>query len=67
MSDKEDEIIEGLKVVCKCRAVKLRTIRDAIKGGADTLEKVRKKTRANTGCRNTCTPWILELIEKWKS
>ena len=33
-----NEIIKGLQVVCKCKAVRYKTIRDAIKNGANTFQ-----------------------------
>ena len=62
----EKEIIRDIQIVCKCKVIKYRAIRQAIENGADTIEKVRMKTRANTGCGKRCTPKILEMIELHK-
>ncbi len=49
--------------VCHCRKISQRSIERAIVLGAHTLEKVRKRTSANTGC-GACMPEVLELIAK---
>lgn len=49
--------------VCHCRKISQRSIERAIVLGAHTLEKVRKRTSANTGC-GACMPDVLELISK---
>lgn len=42
--------IEGiLSSVCRCRGVSLATVVDAVKNGADTVEKVGDVTGAGTG------------------
>ena len=61
-----NEIKRDIATVCKCKAVRYKTIRKAIEEGADTLVKVRQKTRANTGCGYACTQKILEMIELHK-
>lgn len=58
------DIIRDVSVVCKCRGVKYRTIRIAIENGADTLEAIRQKTGANSGCGQKCTAKIEEMIQK---
>lgn len=41
--------LEGiLSSVCGCKEVSLKTVLDAVKGGADTVEKVGKVTKAGT-------------------
>ncbi|GII65321.1 hypothetical protein Skr01_54060 [Sphaerisporangium krabiense] len=49
-------------IVCVCRHVSEDTIVRAIRAGADTLEKVRVTSGANTGCGG-CAEEIEELIE----
>jgi NAD(P)H-nitrite reductase large subunit len=56
-------IARDMSVVCRCRAVNYKTIRRAIEQGADTIEKIQAKTRANTGCGKSCTEKILVMIE----
>lgn len=64
MTIDENEIIQGLKVICKCKAVRYKTIKAAIVNGAHTLEMIRKKTGANTGCGKQCTAQINAMIKK---
>ncbi len=49
--------------VCHCRKISQRSIERAILLGANTVEKVRKRTSANTGC-GACMPDVLDLINK---
>ena len=43
--------IDKDRIVCRCKKVSEGTIIEAIKNGADTYEKVKKETGANTyGC-----------------
>lgn len=49
--------------VCHCRKISQSSIERAIVLGAHTLEKVRKRTSANTGC-GACMPDVLDLISK---
>jgi len=53
------------KNVCLCKGVPESVIKDAIiNRGADTIEKIREITTANTGC-GTCTPSIEGLLKKY--
>lgn len=61
----QKEMAKNFVVVCKCKAVKYKDIKKAILNGADNLEKVRKKTSANTGCGKKCTEKILEMINEY--
>lgn len=49
--------------ICHCRKISQRTIERAILLGANTIEKVRKRTSANTGC-GACMPDVQQLITK---
>lgn len=49
--------------ICHCRKVAQATIERAIVLGAHNLEKIRKRTSANTGC-GACMPDIEELLTK---
>lgn len=49
--------------ICHCRKISQRAIERAVILGAHTLEKVRKRTSANTGC-GACMPDVQELIAK---
>lgn len=60
----DNDIIRDISIVCKCKAVRYKTIRIAIEEGADTIEKVREKTSANTGCGKRCTDKIHEMIRE---
>ena len=62
----EVQIKRDIAVVCKCKAIRHKTIRLAIEQGAVTLEAVRRKTQANTGCGNDCTEKITEMIEMYR-
>ena len=53
------------KVICHCRQVTDADIEDAVLEGATTLESVKKKTTAGSGC-GTCIGDIEEQIQKTK-
>lgn len=55
-------------VVCLCKKITEETIVDAIKNGADTLDKVKEATGAAAGgCKGgRCAHKIQELIENNK-
>ena len=52
-------------IVCKCKKISEKAIVEAIKNGADTIEKVKTATGAGTGmCGGMrCTPEIEKLIK----
>jgi NAD(P)H-nitrite reductase large subunit len=55
--------IRGLKTVCRCNNVKLRTIERAIRNGACTVTQIALCTTATTGhCGGSCTPDIQQMI-----
>ncbi|MGL4740949.1 MAG: (2Fe-2S)-binding protein [Sarcina sp.] len=57
------ENIANEKIVCRCKKVNAGTIINAIKNGADTLEKIKEKTSANAyGCYG-CTLQVKKLID----
>ncbi|MBQ1275279.1 MAG: (2Fe-2S)-binding protein [Cellulosilyticum sp.] len=64
----EEQIKDKLTKTCPCRQVTRATIKEAIKNGADTLEKVKARTGAMTGgCKGTrCRGRIEDLIEDFK-
>lgn len=64
-----EELLDKLTKVCLCKGIPRSKIKEAIKNGADTLEKVQKATGAGSGsCKGTrCSPKILELISNFKS
>lgn len=63
-----EEIMDKLTKVCLCTGISRKSIKNAIKSGAATIEEVRKATGAGSGpCGGKrCTPKILELLEKSK-
>ena len=65
----EEEIKDKLTKTCVCRQVTRATIKAAIKEGADTLDKVKAKTGAMTGCckGRRCKGSIEDLIEKYSA
>lgn len=63
--ENEEELKEVetlLKNACKCKNVSIDTIVDAVKNGADTVEKVGEVTKAGTGCAR-CKGIISNIIE----
>ena len=60
----EQEIIEGLKTVCKCKGIRKSVFVKLINGGITTVEGLQKATGAGTGsCKGKhCTERIKELI-----
>jgi len=70
VSDDEDAlkqaIIDSYKVVCICNKIRRGVIEKAIRGGARSLEDIRRRTRAGTGpCSpNRCGPVIRAMLAK---
>ncbi len=64
--NREQEIIEGLKVVCKCRNVKKSALLKHIRSGARSLEELKKLTGAGTGtCKGKeCLLKIEEILKE---
>ncbi len=63
--ENEEELkeVEALiKSACKCKNVAIGTIVEAVKNGADTVEKVGEVTKAGTGC-GRCKSIISNIIE----
>jgi NAD(P)H-nitrite reductase large subunit len=55
--------IRGLKTVCRCNNIKVRTIERAIRDGAATLTQIAARTTATTGhCGGSCTPEVQEML-----
>lgn len=52
---------EGVEL-CHCRNIPQKIVERAILLGADTVEKVRQRTSANTGC-GTCLPEVERLLK----
>ncbi len=53
------------KIICACKQVTDTDIEDAVLEGATTLDLIKKKTSAGTGC-GTCIPDVEDLIEETK-
>jgi NAD(P)H-nitrite reductase large subunit len=66
--DREQEIIDGLKVICKCRNIRKSVFLKHIRAGVATVEALKKATGAGTGtCKGKeCTGKIEELLRKKK-
>ena len=67
MKDKEQQIIEGLKVICQCKGIRKNVFLKHIKAGIRTVEELKKATGAGSGsCKGKqCTPRIIELLKKY--
>lgn len=63
------EILDKLTKVCICKAIPRSRMKQVIRDGADTLEKVREATGAGSGgCGGQrCTPKIEKLLEEYKN
>ena len=61
-------VLDKLTKVCLCKGISRSTMKKAIIGGTDTLEKVQQATGAGSGsCHgNRCTPKIEELLRATK-
>lgn len=60
---------QSREIVCLCNNVSRETIEDAIKNGADTLNKIFDKTMAGVGpcggsCRRKLGPMLDHFLEK---
>ncbi|WP_042274567.1 (2Fe-2S)-binding protein [[Clostridium] dakarense] len=56
------DVEELLKNACKCKNVSIETVVEAVKNGADTVEKVGEVTKAGTGC-GKCKGIISNIVE----
>jgi NAD(P)H-nitrite reductase large subunit len=67
VKDKEQQIIEGLKVICQCKGIRKNVFLKHIKAGIRTVEELKKATGAGSGsCKGKqCTPRIIELLKKY--
>jgi len=50
-------------LVCTCMEVMYSDIKEAIKGGADTFEKLSDKLGVGTGC-SSCVDEVHEILEE---
>lgn len=67
MSDLNEAMLDKLTKVCLCAGIPRSTIKRVIAEGADTVEKVCKKTGAGTNAcgGRRCRPKIQELIDQY--
>lgn len=61
-NEEQEHIEELLKNCCKCNKVSIDTVVEAVKNGADTVEKVGEITNAGTVC-GRCKGIITNIIE----
>jgi NAD(P)H-nitrite reductase large subunit len=61
----ENSIIEGLKPICQCKAIKKKVFLQHIASGIYSVEKLQRITGAGTGsCQGKqCTPRIEALVQ----
>ena len=61
----ENSIIEGLKSICQCNAIKKSVFLEHIASGIDSVEALQRITGAGTGsCKGKqCTPRIEALVQ----
>ncbi len=50
-------------IVCVCKAMSARAVRERIEAGARTLALLARETGVTTDC-GTCRPAILEMLEE---
>lgn len=62
----EEDVLDKLTKVCICKAISKEKIKDAIKNGAVTVDEIKEKTGAATGCckGRRCIEKIQRLIDE---
>jgi len=65
---KEQQIIDGLKLICQCKGIRKGVFLKHIQAGFNTVPELKKATGAGTGPCNgkRCTPRIAELLRTGK-
>ncbi len=65
MALKEQQIIDGLKLVCQCKGIRKSVFLEHIKAGLKTVDDLKKATGAGKGsCKGKrCTPRIAEMLK----
>ena len=63
--DEYREIDRVLQNVCKCQNVSVNEVVEAVKNGADTIERVMEETKAGSGC-GRCNGIIQNIIDNKK-
>ncbi|MBF0441447.1 MAG: (2Fe-2S)-binding protein [Oligoflexales bacterium] len=61
----ENQIKLDISTVCRCKGIRYKTIRMAIQNGADSIEKIRKYTKASTGCGESCLAQLTDMLQKY--
>jgi len=66
LSIKEQQIIDGLKIICQCKGIRKSVFLKHIKAGLTTVVELQKATGAGSGsCKGKrCTPRITELLKR---
>lgn len=63
--DEYREIDRVLQNVCKCQNVSVNEVVEAVKNGADTIERVMEETKAGSAC-GRCKGVIQNIIDNKK-
>ncbi|WWR14920.1 (2Fe-2S)-binding protein [Lachnospiraceae bacterium JLR.KK008] len=66
MSERKVTHMDYDKIVCNCLGVTNGMIKEAVDGGADTLEQVQEATGAGTVC-GACLEDVRHLVEQFVS
>ena len=61
------EVEKVLQNACKCKNVSVEEVAQAVKNGADTVEKVMEATGAGSGCGRCKAGVIPSIIENKKT
>lgn len=61
----EQDIIDGLRVICRCKGIRKSVFLKHIQAGRTTLQELQKATGAGTGsCKGKeCLPRLRELLK----
>ncbi len=64
LNTKEQQIIDGLKIICQCKGIRKSVFLRHIKAGRKTVAELQKATGAGSGsCKGKqCTARIIELL-----
>ena len=64
-NNSNDAILDKITKTCRCKCVTRAKIKEAIRNGADTLEKVQKITGAGTGsCKGSGCSYTIESLKE---
>ena len=66
--DSDEELIEVEKVLknaCRCKNVSIEEVLNAVKNGADTVEKVMEATGSSTVC-GRCKAGVIPSVIEYK-